>query len=183
MDESHAQALGQIAASEQDEVRLARAHDPQIWAQWYDSHYRTLYRYAYFRLGNREEAEDVAAEVFALAFQRIDSYRYQGRPVLAWFYTIARNLVTDHVRAAARRKEAPLEDRPTNTIAFDGQIEATDLRRALTQLKTEQREVVVLRLLLSFSNREVAQMLKKTEAAVHSLQVRGVRALRDQLTK
>jgi DNA-directed RNA polymerase specialized sigma24 family protein len=48
-------------------------------------------------------------------------------------------------------------------------------------LKSEQRDVVVLRLILGLSTREVGQMLGKSEAAIHSLQVRATRALRKRL--
>lgn len=168
-----------LEAEEALDVRLARARDPAVWSRWYDQHFPTLYRYALARLGSREEAEDVAAQVFLQALAAIDRYRYRGRPVLAWFYRIAHNLVADRLRSPARRLaqgegHEPEGGQPDSESLLDG----IELQRALDRLKPEQREVVVLRLRMGLSTRETAQLLGKSEAAVHSLQVRAVENLR-----
>jgi RNA polymerase sigma-70 factor (ECF subfamily) len=165
---------------EADEVRRARRRDSETWAGWYDRHFETLYRYAYHRLGNREEAQDIAAHVFLRALLKIDGYSYTGRPVLAWLYTICRNLVADELRRSRTRDPRALPDLP-QAGGPDDLIDSIQLRTALEALKPEQREVIVLRFFVSLSIRDVAQLLGKSEAAVHSLQVRAIANLRGRL--
>ena len=64
-----------------------------------------VFRYVLFRVGDRELAEDVTSETFLRALRRIASVSYQGRDVGAWFVTIARNLVLDHVKSSRFRLE------------------------------------------------------------------------------
>jgi RNA polymerase sigma factor (sigma-70 family) len=103
--------LGFIPAAEafaEDEqlVRLARAHDHATWATLFDRYYPVLCRYAYARLGSNTEAEDVASQTFLKAYEAIGRYEYRERPMLAWLYTICRNLATS-VGVARGREPLP----------------------------------------------------------------------------
>src|SRR5687768_11958402 len=75
-------------------VRRAKERDAAAWSELYDAYYQVLFRYAFVRLRRREDAEDVASQVFLEAIKGIDGYEDRGRPFLAWFYGIAHNLVT-----------------------------------------------------------------------------------------
>jgi RNA polymerase sigma-70 factor, ECF subfamily len=163
--------------SEAAEVRLAKASDPSAWAAWYDRYYPLLYRYAYARLGSSEDAEDVAAQTFLKAIAAIDRYRHQGKPVLAWLYRIARNLVVDRVRDLNKAQQAESAI-PAASGDPQGMVDSIQLRQALQRLTDEQRDVLVLRYMLGMTSREAAEVLGKSEAAVYSLQVRGTAALR-----
>jgi len=177
------QAASRPADPEAEEVRRAKARDGATWSAWYDRYHPSLYRYAYARLGRQAEAEDVAAQVFVEALKGIDSFSYRGRPVLAWLYRIARNLVVDQIRRNVRHQNAwdrlvfPSESDPSAEQA----IEALALREAMNHLTGEQREVIILRYFLSLSTREVAALLGKNEVAVFSLQARALAALRRHL--
>ncbi len=50
--------------SESELIRLAKDRDPQTWAALYDRYYPNLYRYAYAKIGRKEDAEDLASQVF-----------------------------------------------------------------------------------------------------------------------
>jgi len=79
-----------------DETRLvqrAKEGDPAAFAELYDRYQPAIYRYIFYRVDNTATAEDLTSEVFVRLVERIDRFRYQGRPLLAWLYTIARNLV------------------------------------------------------------------------------------------
>lgn len=165
-----------------NEVQLAKQGDSAIWTTWFDRYYDTLYRYAYVRLRNRQDAEDVASQVFLQGIKHIHSYRYTGRPILAWFYRIAGNLISDRLR-----RRAPVPDpaalEAVATPGLELHIDQIVLSGAVETLKPEQRDVVVLRLVLGLSIKEVAQILNKSEGAVHSLQVRATRSLRKNLSE
>src|SRR5207245_8881546 len=61
-------------------------------------YYRPIYRYINARVFEREVTEDLTSSVFLGAIKGIDSYQYRGQPMLAWFYRIARNVVSSHQR-------------------------------------------------------------------------------------
>ena len=155
---------------------------PDAWTSLYDAHYRQLYRYAFARVGDRETAEDIAATVFSRALTAIDSYRCTGRPLLAWLYGIARNVLSEH-----RRRPAALPWRPegreesgtdSDAVRF---VDSIDLRDALAHLTADQREAIILRYVVGLSAREAGAVLGRPEGAVYSLQSRALAALRRYL--
>jgi RNA polymerase sigma-70 factor (ECF subfamily) len=95
-------------ADDERRVRLARAHDHASWATLFDRYYPVLCRYAYARLGSSAEAEDVASQTFLRAYEAIGRYEYRERPMLAWLYTICRNLTNKH-RGNAWARSVALE--------------------------------------------------------------------------
>src|SRR3990170_174777 len=87
-------------------VQLAKERSPTAWAQIYDASYQKLFRYCYARTGDTTTAADLTSRVFLEALEGIDRYVYRGRPLLAWLYRIARNVVSDHLHAAQRESVA-----------------------------------------------------------------------------
>src|SRR5436309_1579852 len=86
-------------------VHAAQAGDSEAFGLLYDRYVSSVYRYVLFRVGDRTLAEDVTSETFLRALRRISSVSYQGRDLGAWFVTIARNLVLDHVKSSRYRLE------------------------------------------------------------------------------
>ena len=70
-------------------------------------HQPDIYRYIFFRVGDVATAEDLTSDVFVRLVEKIDRFTYQDRPLLAWLYTIARNLVTDHLRRVGQTTILP----------------------------------------------------------------------------
>jgi RNA polymerase sigma-70 factor (ECF subfamily) len=169
------------ADSEEAEVRRARAKEPATWAAWYDRYFPAIFRYARARTGNREEAEDIASQVFLRALESIEHYKFRGRPILAWLYRIAHNLIADRARQKKRRLYVPLQSVETLAANDDRMIDRTELAEALDGLKRDQREVIVLRYLAAMNTREIACAMGKSESAIYSLQLRAIAALRKEL--
>jgi RNA polymerase sigma-70 factor (ECF subfamily) len=171
------------AAREADLVQRAQCGDSAAWADLYDRHFPTLYRYSYARLRCREEAEDIAAQVFVDALRGIDRYEERGRPILAWLYRIAHNLIVERMRRdeRARRLSATLSPNLDHHPGPEGCLDNLDLLDALARITPEQSEVIILRFLSQMTSKEVAAALGKTEPAVTSLQFRGMAALKRAL--
>jgi RNA polymerase sigma-70 factor (ECF subfamily) len=177
--------LVQPAGADADLIQRAKAREPDAWSEIYDRYHATVYRYCLVRLRHEADAEDAAAQCFLRALAGIHRYTDQGKPILAWLYRIAANLVADRVKQRQRRLESSLDEGLVSAFQLgpEATVDGLDLQRALDRLKQEQREVIILRFLLSLSMRDAAQMLGKSEAAVHSLQVRAIQALRSSLSK
>jgi RNA polymerase sigma-70 factor (ECF subfamily) len=169
-------------------VERAQQGEAEAFGLIYDRYVDTVFRFVYFRVGNRQLAEDLTSDTFLRALKRIGSFTWQGRDLGAWLVTIARNLVADHFKSGRYRLEvttgdvldADREDRgPEGSpeAAVVDHITNVALLTAVKQLNPEQQECIVLRFLQGFSVAETAQAMGKNEGAIKALQYRAVRAL------
>jgi RNA polymerase sigma-70 factor, ECF subfamily len=174
-----------------DLVEAAQAGDVDAFGLLYDRYVDTVYRFIYYRLGDRAHAEDLTSETFMRALRRLHSLKNQGRDPAAWFVTIARNLVLDHVKSARYRLEVTAEDAyapsagaPAADSAETMVLTALTNERlldAIQELSDEQRECVVLRFLHGFSVAETAEVMGKNDGSIKALQHRAVRRLHTML--
>ena len=152
-----------------------RAYEPLVrrYARWAQA-------YAYRRVGDREEARDLAQEAFTRAFHAMPRFRL-GRPFLPWFLTILDNACRSYLRR--RRPEIGLEG--VREPSVDRGMQSVDqrlmLERALRELPEGQRRVVVMRDLEGYVHREVAERLGIPEGTVMSRLHNARRKLRRAL--
>jgi RNA polymerase sigma-70 factor (ECF subfamily) len=170
---------GRSLDSEAVLARRLRALEPDAWTQLFDEHRDQIWRYALVRTGNSSDADEVTSQVFVEALDSIKRYRYTGKPVLAWLYRIARNHAGKVTRQ--RRRSAPLSDAAESAAPVEGAIDSLVIWEALRTITEEQSEVIALRFFAGYSTTEIAQAMGKTEAAVYSLEVRAIAALRRRL--
>ncbi|WP_447004632.1 sigma-70 family RNA polymerase sigma factor [Saccharothrix isguenensis] len=165
-------------------VRAAQGGDTDAFGALYDRYVDVVYRYVLFRVGDRTLAEDVTSETFLRALRSIGSISYQGRDVGAWFVTIARNIVFDHVKSSRYRLEVTTAELADNREVTDGPeqevlTDATnaELLRCVAQLGEDQRECITLRFIQGLSVAETAARMGRNEGAIKALQHRAVRRL------
>ncbi len=179
-------AAGQDAASAQTWalVQASQAGDMAAFEQLFERYYDVVFRFVLFRTNDRPLAEDITSETFVRALRRIGSVQYQGRDIAAWFITIARNLIFDHVKSSRYRLEstqADMIDLSPSTHGPEQQVleGATyeELMRCVAKLNPDQQECIQLRFLQGLSVAETAQLMERNEGAVKALQHRAVRRL------
>lgn len=174
-------------------IGAAQAGDPAAFDRLYNLYADKVFRYLYARLGQRESAEDLTAEVFVRLVRTLSGYRINAaRPVAAfsaWLYRIAGNLLTDHYRRQRFRRHADLADHadvPADEPPLHRRVETAEeggqLWNAIGQLGPEQQAVIVYRFTEQFSLQEVADLLGKSAGAVKALQHRALANLRRILT-
>ena len=167
-------------------VGLAQEGDGDAFGQLYDRYVDTVFRFIYFRINDRGLAEDFTSETFLRALRRIGTISYQGRDIGAWFITIARNIVLDHLKSARHRLEHTTADtiegkeyaQSTEAAVLDT-LQSERLMQAVGQLGDEQRECVMLRFVQGMSVSETAAIMGKNDGAIKALQHRAVRKLAD----
>lgn len=173
-------------------VELAQAGDQGALEVLYREHYDQIFRYCLFRLGSAAAAEDVTSQVFLAMVRGLARFSWQGRPFVAWLYAVAKKQVAYYLRSAAKVDPMPEQDGltlmaesaapdPSPASSLEAQERRLALLQALKSLPEAQREVLVLRYLLSFSLEEAAAALGRSEGAIKQLQLRALAALRAQL--
>ncbi len=168
-------------------VERAQRGDRAALEELYLLHFDRIYSYLHMSVGNRHDAEDLTTQTFLKMLEAITRFRWQSAPFSAWLFRIAHNLAMDHFRA--NRRWQPEEDVPEpeageDTSAEAGALEAIGRKSMLElidDLSHEQQQVLTLKFVFNFSNREAATVLGKTEGAVKSLQHRALVSLQKQL--
>ena len=169
-------------------IRRAKQGDQTAFAEIYTRHHDAVYTYLFYRVNDVQVAEDLTGEVFLRLVTKMDRFTYRGRPILAWLYTIARNLLVDHQRKQAQADVSELEDRwvtpdPGPPEVAQRSLTRDCLIRSLRHLTEDQQRVIVHKLIEGRSNADVANLLGKTEGAIKSLQHRALASLRRAVAK
>jgi len=171
-------AAGRLAA--EDLAKRAGARDPEAWGTLFDLHYRGVFAFVRFRLRGADEAEDIASQVFEIAYSRADRFDYRGVPIEGWLIGIARNVVRDHIKKLGRRGyTAELDETVelSEPAASDNIDLHHDLAAAMRTLTEDQHEVVSHRFLRDRSVAETALLMNRSEDAVKNLQRRALAAM------
>ena len=184
MLETQTSALPDI--DERTLVQRAIARDREAFGALYDRHVVRVYRHIYYMVGNTAEAEDLTAQAFLQAWEAIERYEIRGAPFVSWLLRIAHNLAVSYLRS--RREGAQLPDTLVDQgsqrnpeEAIHKQMEGERVREAISGLRDEQRQVIMLRFVEDLEYREVAEIVGKSVAAVRVIQHRALNALRKQM--
>jgi RNA polymerase sigma-70 factor (ECF subfamily) len=173
--------------SDNELVTLAK-DSKEAFGVLYERYVEKIYKYIYYRTGNHQDAEDLAAAVFFRAMGHIADYTDRGVPFQAWLYRIAHNLVANWHRDRGRRKIIPLEEFVSSGLHFDAPDSAAEdkeeraqLLKAIERLPDERQQLLYLKFVSGLSNAEVGEILDRTEGAIKSLYHRTLIALRDDI--
>jgi RNA polymerase sigma-70 factor (ECF subfamily) len=168
-------------------VARAQSGDPEAFAQLYDLYARKIHAYLCYHLRGRTDlAEDLSADVFLKALEKLHSYQFSGVPFSAWLYRIAHNHLIDHLRALPKKQGVSLDecntvDDPSAEKALDETLTHQQLSGALTGLTLDQRRVIEYRFMQDRSIADTAGLMGKNEDAIKQLQVRALRNMRRAL--
>lgn len=177
-------------------LKLRVTRDPEVFGKLYDIYVDQIYRFIYFKVGRKEEAEDLTGDVFLKTWQYINE---MGSEVIdnlrAFLYQTARNTVIDFYRSRDQKEFVALpqegnEEKSTTVEIIDEKQDlvekielASDLeevKKALQKIREEYREIIILRFIEEMSVKETAEILGKSEGAVRVLLHRAVAALKEE---
>jgi len=140
-----------------------------------------VYQFIYYRVGNKEEAEDLTQETFIKILESLKSYRGEAK-IKSWFYGIARHVIADYFRKIYKADVVPFLDdlELIKKEEFENEEEHSKIiGQILKQLPENYRQVLELRFLKNYSIRETAQKLKISENNVKVLQFRAIKKAKD----
>ncbi|MFN8523611.1 MAG: sigma-70 family RNA polymerase sigma factor [Chloroflexota bacterium] len=167
-----------------DLVSRAQQGDTEAFGALYEEYSSTIYRFLRRRFDGPDDAvEDLTADVFVKAFEKLDRYHDRGVPFTAWLYRIAHNHLVDYLRLRQRAATYSLDDatdvpEKSSGLAFGQVLDRETLEPALAALTNEQRQAVQYRFLDGLSVAETAVLMQRSDEAVKKLQARALVNLR-----
>ena len=167
--------------TEQDDRLLVEAaqRDPARFADLYEQNFYRVYAYVSRRMCDRNQAEDLTAEVFREALAGIQKFEWRGVPFIAWLLRIASRAIADHWQRSGRESGNPAQD-----TARPGPEEierSAMLFQLVDRLPEAQFRVIHMRFVEQKSIREIATEMNRSEGAVKQLQLRAIENLRAQM--
>ncbi len=156
----------------------AAQQDPVRFAKLYEQNFDRVYGFVSRRVRDRDEAEDVTAEVFQEALASLSRFQWRGAPFAAWLLGIAANVIADRWQRSAKSAEVPIDLLPE--CGVDNEIELHAMLAKLVEtLPEDQRYVVLRRFVDQRSVRDIAREMRRSEGAVRQLQFRALASLRE----
>jgi RNA polymerase sigma-70 factor, ECF subfamily len=173
--------------SEQRFIERLVAHDERAFNQLVEAYEHRVFRLVHRMLGRRDEAEDMAQEVFVQVFKAVGQFRGDSK-LSTWLYRIAVNLCKNRIKYLSRRhtdaqdeletvvERAPLN--PAKGVTYGGmarpdqvvegyQVERI-VQRCMAEIDPEFREVLVLRDVEDLSYEEIADITGLADGTVKS---------------
>jgi RNA polymerase sigma-70 factor, ECF subfamily len=175
-----------VSRDEAEERLLVEAaqQDPTRFRDLYEINFERVYAYVARRVPDRDEAEDLTADVFHRALARLPRFEWRGAPFAAWLLRIAANAIADRWKRSAQERDFydpdPKGEAPTE-VSLEEAEQRAQVFRLVDGLPADQRRVIVMRFAEEKSIREIAQELGRSPGAVKQLQFRGLENLRTRL--
>ena len=164
-------------------IQLVQNADRQAFAELYEHHKAAIYRYCLRMLSDSNAAEDATQETFMRMFSNIDVLQ-KTESFLPWLFRIARNEVMMHIRKNRRNGVQSDEEVWDKQTPYDLTVaaETTEIVQRLLQiLKSEYREVLLLREYEQLTYMQIAEITGDTESSVKSRLFKARKALTSRL--
>lgn len=167
---------------EVEKLQKTKAADLKSIEEICSSTWEPVYRFIYYKVQNREEAEDITQETYVKALSYLQKKNQRVDDYVGFLKTVSLNLLRDRWRKGKRwGPGVNLEAVKPEEIAVEDPVEAsmqrTVIEGALNSLSEEQRTVIELRIIKGYSAADTARIMHKKEAAVRVLQYRSLQAL------
>jgi RNA polymerase sigma-70 factor (ECF subfamily) len=153
--------------TESETIAAVRSGDKEAYRHIVEKYMQRAYYIALGFVRDPDTAMDISQMAFIKAYKNLKRFDLE-RPFFPWFYRILRNLSLDHIKRAKRLGEIPLEDVQILTDGREDRDMKEALWKAIEELPTEQREIIVLRYFEGLSYKEIAETVGKPIGTVMS---------------
>lgn len=161
------------------------------FAKLYDEYIEQIYRFAYFKLNNKKDAEDLAHDVFLTAWQNIPKFISMGHPFSSWLYKITKNKIIDRWRGKKNNistevmKEIgqEIEFSPNLIEKLNNEMTSDVAMLAVKKLEPIKQEVMFLKYVSEMDTKEIAKVIGKTEGATRVLLHRAIQEIKINLNE
>lgn len=152
----------------------------------YDKYLKQIYNFIYYKTSHKETAEDLTSQTFLKALKKLTDFQEKEDASLsAWLFTIARNNVSDYYRSYKTTRDIDdVWDLATDED-IDSDLEFKErslwLRKYLKDLKSNQREIIILRIFQDLSYQEISEIYGKSENACKMEFSRALKTLKEKV--
>ncbi|MBP9759323.1 sigma-70 family RNA polymerase sigma factor [Candidatus Dojkabacteria bacterium] len=177
---------------DKDELKIERSivekakTDMESFGILYDMYVDDVFRFVYYKISNKEEAEDITAKTFEKALRAIKRFKWKGYSFKTWLFVIAKNIVIDTFKAkkiniSIEQLNFDIKDEENSTVeeSLELNMNRKELLNALSKLTDEHKEILILRYIEDLSIKEVMQISGKTMDSVKSLTKRALQRLKE----
>lgn len=169
--------------NETDLVKRAKNGDIDAFCSLYDNYKRKLFNYAYYKLGNSEDAEDVVQDSILTAFEQLGKLK-NPKAFSSWLYTILYHGCMSAVKEQIKQhNNSDIEDYE-NTLSYDNtaDIEREELKQALNILSEDDRNIVLLSVVVGLNSKEIAKITGFTAGNVRQRLSRSLSKMKRYLS-
>lgn len=171
-----------LSDAEEQQLITQVQKSPEAFRQLYRAYFPRIFAYVAYRVGSKQDTEDLVADIFLAVLRNIASFDYRGSgSFAAWIFRIAQNHVSQFYRQQQGRQEIALDDMPPiadGKLSIDGQIIIKErfqlLRKLIDTLTPRRQEIVRLRYFAGLRNQEIAQLIGIHEKSVASHLTRAI---------
>jgi RNA polymerase sigma-70 factor (ECF subfamily) len=172
---------------DEQDTQKPKAQLDAEFSDLYRAHLRDVYSYAYYRVGNHYDAEDLTEQTFLQAYRHFERAQREshGRPLRPWLIRIAHNLAANLYRDRSRKPAWPIDETTSLTAPHtteqlvEGREELGEVLAGVHRLPDDRREALIMRFALGMDNREIARALGRSDGATKVLIHRAVKQLEE----
>jgi len=154
----------------------------------FETYYKRIYNYYYYRVQNQQIAEDLASQLFEKAMTKISSYESSKGNFEVWLFAIARNILNDYFRSQKKYPWSSL-DNALEMISEESNLEqmifqAEETKVLLDMIKTlkeKERNIIAYKFGADLKNKEIAELLGIGEKNVSVILYRTLKKLKLKL--
>ncbi len=164
---------------ENELVARAANGDLDAFCTLYDMYKQKLVNFAYFRIGNLEDAEDLVQDCMLKVFQNLPALQ-KLEAFTAWIYKILYRDCATFLKRRAREQDNEDIENYTNILPADtaADFESVELRQALEELGETEKDIVLLSVVAGLQSKEIARITGLTAGNVRQKLHRSLKKMR-----
>lgn len=156
----------------------------------FETYYKRVYNYIYYRVNSHYTAEDLVSQVFEKVMLKIDTYSKNKSPFEVWLFAIARNTVNDYFRISKKYRFFSMDTikelvsknkKPEDIVEMSETNDA--LLNALKILDSREKNIVALKFGAGLKNTDIAEILDLTESNIGVILYRTMKKLKKELER
>ena len=166
-------------------VLLVQQGNGECFSDIYDAFVDKIYGFVYSKTHHKQTAEDIVSQVFFKAWEKIQSYDETKGNFSTWIYRIASNTVIDHYRSVKQVQDiddiwdlSSSEDIERDTGI---KLQLEQVQEFMSELKADQRDIVLMRVWQDLSFKEIAEITGKSEGSCKMTYKRSIEKIRNNV--
>ncbi len=172
-------------SSENEILKSCQKGNFEDFAKIYDMYFKKIYVFIYHKTLHKESAEDITSEVFIKTLESINSYSFEKGTFSSWIFKIARNSVIDFFRT--KKNHLNIDDiwdiSSLEDIEYESEIllNYEKLQTHLKKIKTEHREILMMKLWQNLSYKEISEITGKSQDNSKKIVSRTIQKLKKEI--